>query len=115
MGTRPETPFSGIWPSFSGKISASRMWSGGTEARSHPVFPQTDAQTAVATLDKLRVEFGKRNHPLPGGGFASVIFSGGVAEFPRSGEDRVSLIAAADSALYASKEGGRNHISLASS
>jgi len=69
----------------------------------------------VATLDKLRVEFGKRNHPLPGGGFASVTFSGGVAEFPRSGEDRVSLIAAADSALYASKEGGRNRISLASS
>jgi diguanylate cyclase (GGDEF)-like protein len=77
--------------------------------------PQTDAQTAVATLDKLRVEFGKRNQSLPGGGFASVTFSGGVAEFPRSGEDRVSLIAAADSALYTSKEEGRNRISLAPS
>ena len=38
--------------------------------------------------------------------------SAGIALFPEHGEDYDSLIAAADSALYRSKEEGRNRISV---
>jgi PleD family two-component response regulator len=43
-----------------------------------------------------------------------VTISSGVAEFPTHGRTRDELVAAADAALYASKETGRNRVSPAS-
>jgi GGDEF domain-containing protein len=43
-----------------------------------------------------------------------VTISAGVAEFPANGRTRDELVAAADAALYVSKEAGRNRVSPAS-
>ncbi|MCP4296311.1 MAG: diguanylate cyclase [Proteobacteria bacterium] len=44
-----------------------------------------------------------------------ITISGGISSFPRDGEDAKSIIRAADTALYAAKNSGRNDISVFSS
>ena len=41
-----------------------------------------------------------------------VTISIGIANFPQDSKDIISLIKAADSALYSAKEGGRNRVVL---
>jgi GGDEF domain-containing protein len=46
-------------------------------------------------------------------GFGKVTCSFGVATFPDHGSSRDMLLVAADRALYISKDGGRNRVSVA--
>lgn len=75
------------------------------------LVPQTSGGNAMEVAEKLRrmVE-GYRFPGVP----VKVTISAGVAEFPTHGRTRDELVAAADAALYVSKEVGRNRVSPAS-
>ena len=75
------------------------------------LVPQTTGGNAMEVAEKLRrmVE-GYRFPGVP----VKVTISAGVAEFPANGRTRDELVAAADAALYVSKEAGRNRVSPAS-
>lgn len=63
------------------------------------------AETLRATIEARVFEFGEKTY--------RVTISQGLAEWPRDGASVEQLIAAADGALYAAKEAGRNCVRLA--
>ncbi len=78
------------------------------------VLPDTTAQGAKRAIENLA----QRLRALVidcGGGMqiGNFTFSAGIAEYPIHGRTAPELIAAADRALYAAKNGGRNHVLLA--
>lgn len=75
------------------------------------LVPQTSGSNALEVAEKLRRVVAAYRFP---GVPVKVTISAGVAEFPSNGSTRDELVAAADAALYASKEGGRNRVSPAS-
>lgn len=75
------------------------------------LVPQTSGGNAVEVAEKLRRMVETYRFP---GVPVKVSISAGVAEFPAHGRTRDELVAAADAALYASKEAGRNRVSPAS-
>ncbi|MGC8763613.1 MAG: response regulator [Acidobacteriota bacterium] len=75
------------------------------------VFPDTRWEDAARKLEEIRKDFGEVPHPSPAGPFR-VTLSAGVAELGPEG-DAASLSAAADRALYAAKERGRNRVEAA--
>ncbi|MCZ2120675.1 MAG: GGDEF domain-containing protein [Anaerolineales bacterium] len=75
------------------------------------LMPQASAQGAYERAETWRREFGAKrlcvkNQEL------RVTFSAGVANFPKHGADSETLLQAADSALYQSKNNGRNQVTL---
>jgi diguanylate cyclase (GGDEF)-like protein len=75
------------------------------------LVPQTSGGNAMEVAEKLRRMVESYRFP---GVPVKVTISSGVAEFPTHGRTRDELVAAADAALYASKEKGRNRVSPAS-
>ncbi|HJX00367.1 MAG TPA: sensor domain-containing diguanylate cyclase, partial [Terriglobales bacterium] len=75
------------------------------------VVPQTTGGNAMEVAEKLRRMVEAYRFP---GVPVKVTISAGVAEFPANGRTRDELVAAADAALYVSKEAGRNRVSPAS-
>ncbi len=72
------------------------------------VLPGLTAEEALPILDRLR-EAVQRAVPHPAGGTERVTLSGGVATVPRPHMPALEeALAAADAALYAAKEAGRN-------
>jgi diguanylate cyclase (GGDEF)-like protein len=76
------------------------------------LVPQTSCANALEVAEKLRRAVAAFRFP---GVPVKVTISAGVAEYPTHGRTRDELVAAADAALYASKEAGRNRVSGASS
>ena len=74
------------------------------------LVPQTSGGNAMEVAEKLRRMVESYRFP---GVPVKVTISAGVAEFPTHGRSRDELVAAADAALYASKETGRNRVSPA--
>jgi diguanylate cyclase (GGDEF)-like protein len=72
------------------------------------IFFNTDAHDAAATMNRIRDLFSRITHQVADAEF-SVSFSCGVASCPEY-NTAVSLIAAADRALYAAKQSGRNRV-----
>ena len=72
---------------------------------------QTDEQGAVLLAERIREELKKTIFHTPNGPL-SVTCSVGVATFPVAGEKWDDLFKAADEALYTSKRGGRDRVSL---
>lgn len=77
------------------------------------LLPDADAALAAERAEllrraagELRLEFGGK--PLPG-----VTISLGVAELPLQSDTGADLLAAADSALYRAKQGGRDRVEIA--
>ncbi len=64
------------------------------------------AQELRSGISSLRIEFGDGSLPR-------LTVSIGIAEYPQHGDDLKALLEKADTALYASKEAGRNRITLA--
>jgi diguanylate cyclase (GGDEF)-like protein len=75
------------------------------------LMPQTPVDQAGSASDKLRKTVETFTFP---GVARPVTFSAGVASFPADGDTRDDLVAAADRALYAAKQGGRNRVVVAS-
>ena len=77
------------------------------------VLPETDKNGARIVAEELRKSVeqtvfpGGENQPM-----GKVTASLGIAEFPADADDVKKLIANADQALYLSKEGGRNRVTL---
>jgi diguanylate cyclase (GGDEF)-like protein len=74
------------------------------------LLPETNAQSALQVAEKLRrlVE----NWPFPGVA-RPITVSAGTATFPENGGIRDDLVKAADAALYAAKQAGRNCVRTA--
>lgn len=73
------------------------------------VLPNTDIESAAQIAERLRssVEGAK----IPVEGFElQITISCGVSEYPAHGETQAAFLAAADKALYAAKNGGRNKV-----
>ncbi|MBW7876346.1 MAG: diguanylate cyclase [Candidatus Cloacimonetes bacterium] len=76
------------------------------------ILPETDRDGALIFANRVRkrVEMNlARESSLPG----TITMSFGIATFPNSGQDSLSLTESADDALYASKEAGRNRVTAA--
>ena len=72
-------------------------------------LPQTDLDGAYLFAERVRTSLEALRIPrLDGKGHLRVTASFGAAALPGNGEDKASLIAAADAALYRAKRGGRN-------
>lgn len=71
------------------------------------VLPGTDADDAAAVVDRLRTEFALLVHDSDKGAPFSITFSAGIASLPGWTGAR-ELVLAADRALYAAKDRGRN-------
>lgn len=76
------------------------------------LFPDTPLEAARAMSETLRQNMAAREFEYEGKLFG-VSISQGLAEFPRHGATREEIISAADEALYAAKNGGRNCIRIA--
>jgi len=73
------------------------------------LLTQTNAQHAMNVAEKLRKMVAGWQFP---GVPRTVTISAGAAAFPDHGTTRDELVMAADSALYAAKQGGRNRACL---
>jgi len=74
------------------------------------LLTQVNAEQALGVAEKLRkVVAGWQFPGVP----RTVTISSGAAAFPDHGSTRDALVKAADSALYAAKQGGRNQVCLA--
>jgi diguanylate cyclase (GGDEF)-like protein len=78
----------------------------GTAERGMELAEAIRAAAAALALDYPRAEGG-------GSGRAVVTVSVGMAISPEDGDSPEALVAAADRALYAAKEGGRNRVARA--
>ncbi len=78
------------------------------------VLPQTDLDGAALLAERMRAKIAALEiKRLDGGGVMKITASFGVASIPGSANDRRSLIAAADAALYRAKHGGKNRVEQA--
>lgn len=76
------------------------------------VVIDTGIENAVRVAEKLRRQI--ENHHFPGVA-RPVTISCGVADYPDHGLSRDEVVAAADAAMYAAKQAGRNRVRAASS
>ncbi|HZR31006.1 MAG TPA: sensor domain-containing diguanylate cyclase [Terriglobales bacterium] len=74
------------------------------------VLPQITAEQALSVAEKLRREVAGWHFP---GVPRSVTISAGTAAFPLHGQTRDDIVKAADAALYAAKQAGRNCVRAA--
>ena len=73
------------------------------------VMPNIDIDTAYARAEKLRESLNALHVPY-GNYTLTTTISMGIASFPTNGQTRDGILRAADQAMYAAKEAGRNHI-----
>ncbi|WP_052769084.1 GGDEF domain-containing protein [Aurantiacibacter marinus] len=76
------------------------------------IFPDCDTDAALAACERLRSAIAGLPVLIEDGAAITVTLSFGVSRFGK-GDDRTSLIARADEALYEAKEGGRDQVRLA--
>ncbi len=77
------------------------------------VLPDTEAAGAKRALDMLATKLGELAIACGDAHLDGFTFSAGIAVFPRDGRTFRDLVSAADRALYAAKNSGRNRIFIA--
>ena len=75
------------------------------------VMPNIPMGTAFRRAEELRIKLNSLNVPYDGYNL-KITISMGIACYPASGEDRESLLRAADRAMYAAKKAGRDYIQV---
>lgn len=75
------------------------------------ILPMTSAAEALVFINRLQAGLKELASQHPEFGLATLSF--GIAESPRHGRTPTAVLAAADSALYAAKRGGRNLVEIA--
>ena len=76
------------------------------------VLPEIGPEDGVKAAERIRKKVAKENF-AGDGETIQVTVSVGVASYPKDGDDSQSIIRHADTALYKSKESGRNRVVLA--
>ena len=76
------------------------------------ILPAANADAAALTAERVRAAIAAQPIHI-GADTVTVTISLGVAAFPLSGATPASLLKAADTALYASKNRGRNRVTIA--
>jgi len=81
------------------------------------ILPETDGQAALTVAERIRAAIQRevllvslRGDNKPTNLYIPVTVSIGVASYPQNGSDWSTLLAAADAALYAAKQAGRNRV-----
>jgi len=75
------------------------------------ILPETDLEAAALIAERLRASVEAQPFDVEAGAPLRITVSIGVASWPLQGEGVDTLVAAADTALYAAKRSGRNRIS----
>ena len=75
------------------------------------ILKESDKENSVRTAERIREAFQYRFHTYP----VKITSSIGVANFPEDATNKIDLVTAADTALYKSKDGGRNQVNQAPS
>ena len=75
------------------------------------ILPETDLEAAAIIAERLRASVEAQPFDVEAGAPLRITVSIGVASWPLQGEGVDTLVAAADTALYAAKRSGRNRIS----
>jgi diguanylate cyclase (GGDEF)-like protein len=76
------------------------------------IMPEVSKEDAMIAAERLRKNVAALHHKF-GGKEESVTISIGLAEFPKDAQEYLTLVQAADAALYRSKQTGRNRTTLA--
>lgn len=74
------------------------------------ILPETSNEGALDLAERLRMAVAGTVVPVAEGRTIAVTISIGVATFPADAGSEAALIAAADAALYAAKQGGKNRV-----
>lgn len=77
------------------------------------MLPETDIPGALQCLDNLRESLKEMRIHHEGQAIGTVTLSAGIAEYPVHGATHEDLVRAADRALYAAKDSGRDNIQVA--
>ena len=76
-------------------------------------LPGADGETALKRAELLRQQVEKLNLTHEGQALGQITVSIGISVFPDHGDDKASLIKAADASMYEAKQAGRNRVILA--
>ena len=74
------------------------------------ILPETDTNEAIYIAERLRAAVEHQPFDIGGGKTISIEISIGVATYPQQADALEALVKAADTALYAAKQGGRNRV-----
>ena len=74
------------------------------------ICPETTETEARHVAERVRIAVAEHAFLLPDGGDTRLTISAGVAALPAHAHDAPSFVEAADSALYAAKQSGRNRV-----
>ena len=75
------------------------------------ILPETDADMAMQIAERLRAEVERQPIDIGGGRTVTITVSVGVATYPQQADSLEEVVKAADVALYAAKQAGRNRVS----
>lgn len=74
------------------------------------ILPESDLNAATEVAERLRAAIETQLFDVGGGEFIRITGSIGVASWPAQADNEEKLIAAADVAMYAAKQNGRNQV-----
>jgi diguanylate cyclase (GGDEF)-like protein/putative nucleotidyltransferase with HDIG domain len=72
------------------------------------IFPEISGSAAREIAERIRNVIAAMSFALPDGGQISITVSAGISCFPHCAPDARAVVSAADQALYAAKQAGRN-------